>query len=117
MFKSSNFYFCGIKINYNSKRNYNISAINFKSTNNTKLSYKDLPLELKGLIIRRILNDSYLEITKGSLNTRMSNSHSIKQKEYIFHFYEQLKEFTKSPPKLGSYVLKSKIYETYKITY
>src|SRR5579871_5564353 len=81
---------------------------------NKNLPLNEVPLEIKELIIGRILGDSYLEITKGCINARMTFNHSTKQKEYIFHLYDQLKELTKTPPKLFSYILNSKTYETYK---
>lgn len=115
MFKSSNYYFSRVITGYIGKKFFNTSAINLNnSSKNAKLSFNEVPLEIKELIIGRVLGDSGLEITRGSINARMNNNHSIKQKEYIFHIYEQLKEFTKSPPKLCSYVSNSKTYETYK---
>jgi hypothetical protein len=85
-----------------------------KNNNKLNLSFNNLPLIVQDLIIGRILGDSSLEITKGSINVRMTNNHSIKQKEYIFYIYQQLEEYCKTPPKLSSYVLKNKTYETYK---
>lgn len=81
---------------------------------NTNLSLAEIPLNVKELVIGRILGDSSLEITQGSINARMTNNHSIKQKEYIFYLYEQLERYVKTPPKLSSYNLKGKKYETYK---
>jgi recombination protein RecA len=65
----------------------------------------------KQIIIGKILGDGYLETTNG-ITYRLKVEHNIKQKEYVFWAYRELKNISPSKPKLK--IHKSFNRKTYK---